>query len=263
MSDSRTKREHGHAPDHEHRPEVLDGRKRHPQHPPRAEHHHLASVTQVAGQEDDQADLGELRGLKAQSAGHLDLEVGAVDLLPDPGQARQHEQHQGHHHDHIAVLLELAVVAEGDDRHREQHEPQHEPLGLLARVGGTDPVDHHDPEAGQERHQGEHVGVGVGQRDADEDVPDQAQAQEDRPVGERHVGQHLLALDEHAGESSGDEQGGRDQAEQLTVARAHRASWPSSAACTRPIAFPCERNWWLSSRARRSAGTALAGTPET
>ena len=223
-------------------PKCLSGGMRDPQDPSRAQHHDLAGVAQVAGQEDDQADLGELGRLEAQAAGHLDPQIGAVDLLADPRQAREHEQQQRHRDDHVAVLLELAVVAEGDDRHREQDQPEHEPLRLLAGVGGADPVDHHDPEAGQQRHQREHVGVGVGQRDADQDVGGQAQAQEDRPVGERDVGQHVLALDEHAGESGGDEQGGRNQAEQLTVARAHRASWPSSAACTRLIAFPCERS---------------------
>jgi hypothetical protein len=85
-------REHGHAPDHQHRTEVLERRQRHAEDPARAQHHHLSSVAQVAGQEDDQPDLGELRRLKAQPAGDLDLQVGPVDLLADAREAGEHEQ---------------------------------------------------------------------------------------------------------------------------------------------------------------------------
>ncbi len=168
-------RRHRQPPDDEHRPEVLERRQGDPQDPPRAHDHHLAGVAQVAGEEDDEADLGELRRLEEDPARQADAQVGAVDLIADARQPREDEQHQRHGHDRVAVALELAVVAKEDDRRREQDEPEHEPLRLLARLGGVDPVDHDDPEARQQGDEREHVGIGVGQGEADEDVGRQAQ----------------------------------------------------------------------------------------
>ena len=202
-------------------PEVLDRRDRHAQDPPRAGHHHLAGVAQVAGQEDDQTDLGELRRLEHEQAGDAHAQVRAVGLVSDAGQPRQDQQAQRHHDDDVAVLLELAVVAKRDDRDPEQDQPEHEPLRLLARERGADPVDHHDPEARQQRDQREHVRIGVRQRHPDEDVPGDAQPQEDRAVGQRDVREDVRALDEHAGEPGGQQQRGRDQTDELTVACAH------------------------------------------
>ena len=42
--------------------------------------------------------------------------------------------------------------------------PDHEPPGLLARERVVDPVDHHEPERGQQRAQREQVRVGVRER---------------------------------------------------------------------------------------------------
>ena len=153
---------------------MLDRRDRHAENPPRPHHHDLTRIAQVAGQEDDQSDLGELGRLKDEHAGDPDTEVGAVDLRAQPRHPWQQQQQQRHRHDRVAVALELAVVPKRDDRDREQRQPQHEPLRLLAREGRIDPVDHHDPEAGQQRDQGEHVRVGMGQRHPDHDVPSQA-----------------------------------------------------------------------------------------
>jgi hypothetical protein len=186
-----------------------------------------------------EADLGELGRLEGERA-DLDVEVGAVDLLPDPRQPRQDQQHEGDGDNHVAVLLELAVVAKEQDRGREQDQPDDEPLCLLARVGGVDPVDHHDPEARQQRHQGEQVRVGVGQREAQEHVRGQAQREEDRAIGQRRVGEDVLALDEDRGEARDHEAGRRQQPQQLAVARAHPdadVSCPRSAARISAIAF--------------------------
>jgi hypothetical protein len=200
---------------------VLERRNRDAEDPSRPHHHDLARVSQVAGQEDDEADLGELGGLEHEHSRDPHAQIGPVGLVSDPGQAGQQQQAERDEGDDVPVLLKLAVVPEDDDRDREQNQAEYEPLGLLAGVGGADPVDHHDPEARQQRHQGKHVGIRVRQRDADEDVPGDAQAEEDRPVGERHVREHVRALNEDARKTGGDQQRGRDQAEQLTVARAH------------------------------------------
>ena len=88
-------------------------------------------------------------------------------------------------------------------------------------------------------------GSAFGSVDPDEDVSGEAQPEEDRAVGQRDVRQLARALDEDPREAGRDQQRGRDQRHELSVASAHRASCPSSAACTRLIASACERSWWL------------------
>ena len=72
--------EHRRAPDREQRAEVLD--------PPLGEH--FALLAQVAREEDDQHDLGELARLEPDAA-DLDPEARPVDRLPDHRQRREDE----------------------------------------------------------------------------------------------------------------------------------------------------------------------------
>ena len=78
--------EHHHrgAPDDEHRPEVLERRKRDPGEPLGADDEDLPVLAQVAGQEDDDRELAELGRLERERT-DLHAEVGAVDLGPIPG----------------------------------------------------------------------------------------------------------------------------------------------------------------------------------
>ena len=185
-----------------------------------------------------------------------DAEVGAVDLLADPGHARQQEQQQAAGRDRVAVALEHAEVAQEDDRRREQHEPDDEPLRLLARELLVDPVDDHQPEAGEHRDEREQVRVRVGQREADHEVPGEAQAEERRAVGQRDVRELLRVLDEHRREAGGEQERGGDEREQLAVAGAH-SSLPRSRARTRSSASSRDRSWWSVNVARRAGGTCV------
>ena len=108
-------------------PKCFSGGSVTPKHAPRREHQHLARVAQVAREEDDDRELGELRRLHGQRA-DVDREVGAVDRRE---QARQQQQADAAERDQVAVALELAVVAQGDDRRDEQCQADHEPLRLL------------------------------------------------------------------------------------------------------------------------------------
>ena len=178
--------EHRRAPDDQHRAEVLERRQRHPEHAAGADDQHLAVLAQVAGEEDDDADLRELGRLEGERA-DLDPEVGAVDLLADAGQARRQQQQQPDRGDRVAVALEHVVVAQELDRQREEDEAEHEPVGLVAGQVGVDPVDHHQAERGQQRDQREQVGVGVGQPDPQEEVGGEADRQEVGAVDEAEV----------------------------------------------------------------------------
>ena len=124
--------------------------------------------------------------------------------------------------DQVAVVLkaQVAAVAIGDDRDREQHQPEHEPLRLVARERRVDPVDLDDADAREHGGEREQVGVGVGQRAADHEVPGEAEREEDRAVGQRDAGEAVRGLDEDRREARGHEQRGGNEAEQLTVARA-------------------------------------------
>ena len=115
--------EHRGAPDDQQRPEVLERRQGDPEHTPGADDQHLAVLAQVAGEEDDDADLRELGRLEGERA-DLDAEVGAVDLLADARQARRQQEQQADDGDRVAVALEHVVVAQELDRQREEDEPE-------------------------------------------------------------------------------------------------------------------------------------------
>ena len=108
-----------------------------------------------------------------------------------PGQARDEEQADARRRDRVAVALEHMVVLDHQDRDAEEREADHEPLGLLARQLGVDPVDQHQADAGQGGGQREHVRVGVREPRPDEEVRQHAQPEEERAVGERRVGDVL------------------------------------------------------------------------
>ena len=72
--------EHRGAPDQEQWAEILEA----------ALGQHLALLAQVAGQEHDQEDLGQLAGLELQRT-DVHPQPGAVHPLPEDGEARQRE----------------------------------------------------------------------------------------------------------------------------------------------------------------------------
>src|SRR5207244_3431231 len=81
--------------------------------------------------------------------------------------------------------------------------------------GVVDPVDHPQPEAGEQCDEREQVRVRVREREADDEVRGQAQSEEPRADGQAQVREQLVALDEDRGEARGDEQRGGDEPEQL------------------------------------------------
>ena len=60
-------------------PKCFSGGIVRPSDPPRGDREHLALLGQVAGEEDDDADLRQLGGLEGDRA-DVDAQVGAVDL---------------------------------------------------------------------------------------------------------------------------------------------------------------------------------------
>src|SRR2546425_11307184 len=98
--------EHRAAPDDEQRPEVLQPSLR----------KHLALLAEVAGEEDDQAELRDLAWLELKRA-EVDPEPGAVDGGAEPGQRRKNEQPDCRQAEDVLVALQPAVVAsKGQER---------------------------------------------------------------------------------------------------------------------------------------------------
>ena len=196
----------------------------------------------------------------------LDGEVGPVHLLPDAGQPRDQKQSDARRRDRVAVALEDMVVLDHQDRDGEEGEPDHEPLGLLARQLRVDPVDQHEPDPGEGGGEREHVRVGVRDARPDEQVRQHAQAEEERAVGERGVGDVLGPRGDDRREPGRHQQRHRQEPEQLTRARGHQfpppaSSRPRSSARTRSTASSRLRHSWSRTRARRAAGMARAGMP--
>ena len=87
--------EHGGAPDHEQRSEVLEP----------ALGDDLPFLAQVAGEEEDQADLRELAGLKLERS-EVHPQAHAVDALAEPGNGGQQQKRDGSDAEEVAVGLE-------------------------------------------------------------------------------------------------------------------------------------------------------------
>ena len=119
--------------------------------------------------------------------------------------------------DRVPVALEHLVVAQEVDRQREEDEAEHEPVGLVAGEVVVDPVDHHQPEGGQQRDQREQVGVGVGEADPQVDVGGEADGEEVGAVDEAEVAEPGVLLGEDGGEAGGEQEGDRNQGDQLPV----------------------------------------------
>lgn len=165
-----------HDPHDDDRAEVAAARQLQAHHLAAGQGQHVALVHQVGGEEDDQADLGELTGLDGE-AGHPDPQLGAVDL---GDRRRQHggdgQEHQAQQHEDVGVAGQQPRVADAEQHADEQQHPDRGPQqlhgGVRAGVGVGDvqPVDHHQAEPGEDGDAGQQQRVGVGREPADDEV---------------------------------------------------------------------------------------------
>ena len=242
--------QHGRSPDEQERPEMLQAEARDP-----APDEHLAHVAEVAREEDDDRDLRELRRLKLDRA-DLHREEGAVHLFADARQPRHEQEREAGGGDRVAVALEHAVVAQEHDRRHEQQQADDEPLRLLARELLVDAVDHHQAERGEHGREREQVRIGVGQASADEQVREDAAAEEEEPVGRRDLVGRFRPRDQDGREPRRHQERDGNQAEELTPASGEHqpSSSPRSTCLIRSTASPLPRRRWSSTRSRRVSG---------
>ena len=184
---------------------------------PRRHGQHLAALAEVAGEEDDEQDLGELA--------RLDLEL--TDAQPEAGAvdrgAERDRQEQQPDRDRAARVLERLEPADvaGDDHHGdEQHQAEQHPDPLVAGQLRRDPVDLDQADGGQHRGDRQHVRIGVGQHDPDDSVRDEVGEREEQRGGQR-CRRELLGAGQLDGGEAGrrDQQRQRDQAELAVAAR--------------------------------------------
>ena len=185
---------------------------------------HLALLSQVAREEEDQEDLRELAGLELERP-DVDPELHAVDSLAEPRNGREQEEEDRRDSEQVAVRLEHAVVvAQRDQRRREDADADQDPERLAPAVVGVEPVV--DAKAERREHRGERKQrtVGVRRRPPHDDVRRQIEAEEDGSVADRARRDLGLAGDRDARErGSGDHAGDEDAAE-LPVPRRHRTA---------------------------------------
>ena len=136
-----------------------------------------------AGEEDDEEDLRELARLEPERA-DVDPELDAVDPLPEPGDGRQHQQHDRRDAEDVLVALEDAVVeAQPDEHERERGDADRDPDELPAPVLGVEAVDEREPDRAEERGEREQRRIGVGDGHARDEVRDEKIAAEEPAHG--------------------------------------------------------------------------------
>ena len=267
------------APGDQHRAQVAGPGQVDAQEPPPGQGEHVALGHQVAGEEHGQAQLGELLRLHGEPAQRdLDLGEGARHLADA---VRQHRgQGQQHHADgtqRVGVPLQGAGLPDEGQHGHEGGDPgravEHlEGRGLGAHGGDDEaavaspagllqPVDHHDPEAVQQRGQRQQERVGVGRQPPHRDVGRPDQHGEGDAVLE-HPGRHLaVQAQPHVGVGEHDHAHHEDQHEQFgpPAAPGHRPRF-------RLAALPgpgvrAERLTWRGDRAQEVPPVPLAVLP--
>ena len=210
--------EHRAAPDQQQRPEVLQS----------SLCQHLALLAQVPGEEHDQEHLRELARLELERA-DMHPEASAVDRGAEPGHCRQDEQPDRRQAEEVLVALEPPVVAvERVQRDRERGQGNHDPEALAECVGGVEPVDLGQADAGQQARHGQQIRVGERHGQPRDEVCREIEREEEARVRERRGGNDVLPRDVDAGEPERGQDADDDQIRELAVPRAHLAPICSS-----------------------------------
>jgi len=128
----------GCGPHDEQRAEVAGPWQADAKHLGASERERIAVGHQVAGEEDDECDLGKLARLQ-RSSKKRDPDPGAVDLSAHTGNQRKHQAKKAEHPRRIGVATQHAMVFEqADDEHR-SHNPHNGP-DFLSRAEVRDPA---------------------------------------------------------------------------------------------------------------------------
>ena len=148
---------------------------------------------EIAGEGDDQQQLGHLARLEAERA-EVDPDARAVDGGAEPGHHRQQQQDDRGQPARVGEPLEDPVVAQRHQGDHEEADPEGHPDQLLAGEGvverQVETVDDGQAEAVEGGHDREQHRVGVRRGEADRDVG--GHDQRGQPAAVAHdVGRHL------------------------------------------------------------------------
>ncbi|MBG9885632.1 hypothetical protein ABE10_03330, partial [Bacillus toyonensis] len=158
----------GDHPDHHHGPELAHARPGDAQEPLADGREALAGAHEVAGEEDREADLGELAGLEGEDAADGDPDVGVRPRRLETGDERQQEQQDPGQAGEVGEPVQHTVVAQQHDQRDRPGQRDGGPGELLGGERGpaavlsrdVDPVDHRDPEPGEQRRDREDERIG-------------------------------------------------------------------------------------------------------
>ena len=194
------------APHDEQRVEQAQARELDAEHGAVGDGQQLAVLGQVAGEEQDDEDLGELTGLELEAA-DLDPQLGAIDLGAD--EHGQHEQDDaGDAQDVFVAFDDLEVLHHGERAYHEGHAQEQE-NHLAQRGVGLQTRDEGDADAREREHDGQDRRVGAGREDAHADMGrgecgEQSQRDGQRLEGERGArGDHVHGVEQRDGERGG------------------------------------------------------------
>ena len=142
-------------------------------------------VVEVAGEEDHDGQLGELRRLDREAEG-VDPQLGAVDRGAEHD--GRHQQRQADGADDVAVAVELHVVAHDEHGEDEEAGADQQPLPLGERERRADAKDLRQPDGGEQRGDRQQERVGLRQHEAHQQVQQEEDGDEDEAVDDARRG---------------------------------------------------------------------------
>ena len=137
----------------------------------------FAAFGEVAGEEQREAQLGELAGLEVDRAdAHPDAR--AAEGAADAGDERQQQQHGAEGEEGPLVAGEVGRALDHDEGGDVGADGDEAPRGLQAGEAVVEPGDHHVADAVQQCGEGEQGGLGAAGQQTGSEVGQQQQAQQ-------------------------------------------------------------------------------------
>ena len=193
-------------PHGEDRPEVASAGEVDPCEPPTGQGQRVPVQDQVAGEEDHQADLGDLTGLEAERP-DVDPDPGAVDRRAQERHQREEQQDDRGEPEGVGERLEPPVVADDHEDADEQRDADGHPdqlvlgegvgVGVLLQVRQVDPVDDREAEPVECADDRQQDRVGVRREEPDHDMAGDAQGGQPAAVRDDVHGEGSLDAEAH------------------------------------------------------------------
>ena len=131
--------------------------------------------------------------------------------------SRQGQKEDRRQAEDVLVAVEQPVVAQEDDEECERGEPDDDPEPLAQGEVGVDPVDHRQPDCGQEAAEREEERVSVREREAEDHVRRHEDGEEEGRVRERSGRDDVLTGDVDGREAGCGQQADEEEVDELAI----------------------------------------------